>query len=179
MPVLTDIKRQLEIENTDWDLILNDIISRVFSAADIEMNLNYSLVTGYTQYWDGDKKTLYFDYVNIRDYVVTDDDVALVEGRDDDYVIYPERGWMRSVASAFTSGYRIIKAVYNAGFGEDDYPMDLRSALIKQITHEFRRRKDSGLTSVSYQDGSVQKFKIDEWLSDVQKILNKKKRFGF
>lgn len=176
MPVLTDIKRQLELNDTSWDAILGDIISKVFSAADSAMSLNHSLVTGYTQYWDGGIKTLYFDYVNIRDYVVTDDDVAMVQGRDEDYVIYPERGYMKSVGATFTEGYRIIKAVYNAGYGEDDYPMDLRSALIKQIIHEFRRRKDSGLTSVTYPDGSVSKMIIDEWLPDVEKILIKKGR---
>ncbi len=164
MPVIVDVKRQLEITTDDWDAILNDLISKIFSNADITMKIKYSLVTGYTQYWDGDKKTLYFDYVNIRDCVVTDDDVALVEGRDEDFVIYPERGFMKSVGEKFTSGYRIIKAVYNGGFGEDDYPMALRSSLIKQIIHEFRRRKDSGLTSVQYPDGSVNKFIVDDWL---------------
>lgn len=181
MPVLVDIKRQLEILNTDWDTILRDIISEVFSAADEYMNVKFSLVQGasggaYTQYWDGGRKTLYFDYVNVRDCVVTDDDVELVQGRDEDYVIYPERGFMKSVADEFTEGARIIKAVYNGGYGEDDLPMELRSKLIKQVKHEFRRRKDSGLTSVSYPDGSVSKFVIDDFLSDVKRTLNKKRR---
>ena len=181
MPVLVDIKRQLEITNEDWDDILNDIISRVFSQADIKMRLRYSLVTGYTQYWDGGKKTLYFDYVNVRDCVITDevDEIDLIEGRDEDYVIYPERGYMKSVADTFHEGYRSIKAVYNGGYGEDDYPMELRSALIKQIIHEFRRRKDSGLNSVQYPDGSVNKFIIDDWLTDVAAILRMHSRTWF
>jgi len=177
MSIIIDVKRQLEVTSNDWDDILNDIIDRIFSNADTEMNVKYSLVMDYTQYWDGGKKTLYFDHVNIGDCAVTDDDVALVEGREEDYVLYTERGYMKSTAAEFTEAPRVIKAVYNAGYGIGSYPDDIRTALTKQVIHDFRRRKDTGLSSLSYPDGSVSKVTVDEWLPDVQKILNKKKRY--
>lgn len=57
-------------------------------------------------------------------------------------------------------------------------PKDLKRALIKQITYAFRRRKDLGLMSVTSPDGTISKMSVDEWLPDVEKVLNKYKRYS-
>ena len=57
-------------------------------------------------------------------------------------------------------------------------PKDLKRALIKQITYAFRRRKDLGLMSVTSPDGTISKMSVDEWLSDVEKVLGKFKRYS-
>ena len=42
-----------------------------------------------------------------------------------------------------------------------------------QVAYEFKRRKDKGLSNVQYQDGSVAKFDIQEWLPDVKEKLSR------
>lgn len=176
MPILTELKEELQITNTSFDDELGRIINSVLANADTEMKVKYSAVTGNVQYWDGGVKTLYFDYVNISNLVLTDDDDVLVEGRDEDFVLYSGRGYMKSTSDAFTSGLKIIAATYDGGYDEDDLPTDLREQLKNQMKFEFRRRKDLGLSNVTYPDGSVNKFVVDNWLPSVQRVLNSKRR---
>ena len=56
-----------------------------------------------------------------------------------------------------------------------DFTPGIERKLCVQISYEFRRRHDAGLSSVSYPDGSVQKYDIGEWLPDVKNVLMRKK----
>lgn len=57
--------------------------------------------------------------------------------------------------------------------GQDDLPPVLERPLCKQIAYEFRRRKDLGLSSLTVGDGNVQKYPVDEWLPQVQQVLDR------
>jgi len=70
----------------------------------------------------------------------------------------------------------IIKVQYDGGYTPDTLPKDLRRAILQQIAYEFRRRKDPGLTSVTFPDGSINKFSINEFLPSVEKILDRYRR---
>jgi len=61
----------------------------------------------------------------------------------------------------------------------DNPPLSLKRACLMQVTYEFRRRKDLGLSSTTYTDGTVNKFQIDEFLPAVEKILQRHKFFSF
>jgi hypothetical protein len=54
-----------------------------------------------------------------------------------------------------------------------NFDTTLERAVCKQIAYEFNRRKDLGLSSVSYPDGSVSKYEIEEFLPSVRKILER------
>lgn len=56
-------------------------------------------------------------------------------------------------------------------------PTALNFPLMKQINFEYRRKADPGLSSVSYPDGSVAKFVVDEWLPSVKKVLDRHTTF--
>ena len=54
---------------------------------------------------------------------------------------------------------------------------DLKRACAEQCTYEWKRRNDRGLSSVSFANGSVNKYQVEEWLTKVEKILNRYKRY--
>jgi len=57
-----------------------------------------------------------------------------------------------------------------------EVPKAINDAVAKQVTYEFRRRKDIGLQSQSFPDGSVNKFDTGEWLKGVSETLNGARR---
>lgn len=57
-----------------------------------------------------------------------------------------------------------------------DFTSTIERKLCIQIAYEFRRRHDAGLSSVTYPDGSVNKYDIGEWLPDVKKVLFRYRR---
>ena len=56
-----------------------------------------------------------------------------------------------------------------------EIPSVLQFYLCRQINHDYRRKRDPGLSSVSYPDGSVSKFSVSTWLSSVKRILDRHK----
>ena len=58
-------------------------------------------------------------------------------------------------------------------------PAELLRPLAKQVSYEFRRKKDPGLQSTSFPDGSVNKFSDDEWLPDVLGAIQRHMHFDF
>lgn len=179
MPILTDLKTALEITNTNFDTILQMVIDCVKAEAWEYMDISYEPITDYEEYFDGGTRDIYLKHANISGLAIELDGSPLVEGNEEDYVFYSNISLVRSVAGEFTSGLKIIKVTYIGGYVEDDIPEPVRRKLIKQMEYEFRRRKDPGLSSVTYPDGSVNKFSIDEWLPDVKEVLKRKKRYMF
>lgn len=179
MSILDDLKIVLEITNTNFDTILEMIIDNVKAAANEYMNISFDPVINYEQYFDGGICDLYLDHANISGLVVELDGSPLVEGNDQDYVFYSNISLVRSTTGEFINGLKILQATYTGGYDEDNIPEPIRRRLIKQMEYEFRRRKDPGLSSVTYPDGSVNKFIIDEWLPDVKEVLRRRKRYIF
>ena len=62
-----------------------------------------------------------------------------------------------------------VQVTYTGGY--ETIPADLEKATAVQVAYEFRRRKDLGLTRVSFPDGTVQKM-ADWLLPEVKAVLS-------
>lgn len=179
MTILADLKTMLEISGTDFDTILGNIIDGIKEEAYQYMDIKYDAIVDNIQYFDGGESIYYLDHANVSSLSLSFDGTAMVAGNDQDYVLYPDRGKIKIVDGPLDEGFRLLVATYSGGYAEDSIPNPLRSKLIKQMGYEFRRRKDPGLSSVSYPNGGVSKYSIDEWLNDVKAVLDKYKRMIF
>ena len=72
-----------------------------------------------------------------------------------------------------------IKIEYEGGYdpievlnGEFPVPYDLKLAFIRQVQYDIKRRKDIGLTSVTFKDGNINKMPLVELLPQVEATLN-------
>ena len=78
----------------------------------------------------------------------------------------------------------LIEAVTDAMFEYIDDPdyditspsLSIQRACAKQCTYEYRRRNDLGLSSVTFKDGNVNKYEVNELLPEVKTVLYRKKK---
>jgi len=176
--ILADVKTLLGppvSTTTDHDATLGIIIPGVLDSADEYMEVAYQQVNDRVAYFDGGAKTIYLPHSNASNVSVYENDILLAS---DEYVVYPEAGKIQvsSLKYKFRSGRRNLRVIYDGGYAEDSIPAALRRKLLKQITYEFRRRNDPGLSSVAAPDGTVQKFDVGEWLKDVEAELERRRR---
>jgi hypothetical protein len=190
MTMLADAKTLLGGDvatGTTHDTLLSDIIEGILAEADEYMEAGYRKAAGAIAYFDGGKGTIYLPHVNVTVSSIEVDGSAIAAT---EYTVYPESGRVRYGGSGlsgfvfateasggrFPSGMRSVKVTYDGGYEEDDYPASLRRKLLKQVSYEFRRRNDPGLSAVSFPNGSVQKYAINEWLPDVEAELKRRRR---
>jgi len=160
----------------NYDGLLEDIIAGVLEEADEFMDASCQRQEDAEAWFDGGEKVLYLPHFNVSGVAVYENGVIVSS---DDYAVYPGTGMAAGKIVAdtpFRRGNRNVKVVYDGGYEENDYPKALRRKLLKQVSYEFRRRSDPGLSAVSYPDGTVQKFAIGEWLPDVEEVLLRRRR---
>lgn len=193
---LDDIKHRLGISDsdTDHDELLNTIIAGIEGIFD-----NYTrrkliqTAADVTEYYTGDceyLKLLRYPVISITsvkeswDYNFDDTD-ALTEDTDYRILNSGRTGMLFRAYGSWLKREDSIQIVYRGGYApagtspaadETALPAEIREAAIEQASFLYKRKDDIGLTSVSYDGGSISKFAAIKPLPQVAQILDSYKR---
>lgn len=146
-------------KTTDEDTaIIEMLIDGVSSEFSAYTGRNLMTATYTNETYDGDgMHWLYLkNYPVTANLAVVEDDIALTAGNENDYLAYNTEGRLYRVDDVWYYGPKTIQVTYTAGYSNSTLPYDIKIAALKQIAHEYGQysRKDWGLDSVSYPDGS-------------------------
>lgn len=178
MTIQADAKTLMELTDTTFDALLDLIVPGVLADAEDFIGIKFQAATSIVEYFDGGGSMLLLGYFNPSSVVVTENDVLVPSSEYEVYASFPSARVQLLYGHKFRRGTRNIKVTYAGGYDEDAIPTALRSKLLKQITYEFRRRRDPGLSSVSFPDGTINKFATGEWLPDVEAALGRLRRIA-
>jgi hypothetical protein len=188
LTTLSRVKALLETQETQWDDLLGELIAGVSARAagycnrDFEHKEREELHAGSGRY-------LYLKGLPTAA-------ITSIHGSDtwewDEGNLIPSdhyqllgAGMVAYRFGVWPYGPQALKVAYTGGYhqpmGEGEQPPegytpvpdDLEMAVRSQVAYDFRRRKDIGLESVSFPDGSIQKMSSGEFLPAVKQVLDR------
>ena len=176
---LADTKVYLNEDSSNFDTILEMLINSISTLFDTYTDRDQlKEKTDTTLYLDGNGER----EINLPRWpitsitAVTEDDLILTEGKDEDYILYTEEGYLYKNGGDWTKNRKGIKlSSYKAGFAT--VPKDLQLACMKQVAKEWKRqdKQEWGEASRSFGEGSIS-ISIDELLDDVKATLDRYRR---
>jgi len=177
------------LTETDWDGLINELIGAVSERCASYCNRDFENKSR-VEYHDGGGRYLYLMGLPVVGSITS------IYGSDtwewasgdlinvDDYFLHAS-GMVGYRYGAWPYGPKALKVTYTGGYGSffegegsppEGYnppPDDLEMAARSQVAYDFNRRKDVGLESVSFPDGSIQKVNSGEFLPSVKAVLNR------
>jgi len=176
LTTLSQVKALLELVETDWDGLLEELIVAVSGRGGTYCNREFEQKER-VEYHDGGGRYLYLKglpVVEITSIHASDtwewDEGSLVPA---DHYQLLNAGMVAYRFGAWPYGPQALKVAYTGGYAADAIPADLEMAVRTQTAYDFKRRKDIGLESVSFPDGSIQKVSSGEFLSMVKQVLDR------
>lgn len=190
---LDDVKGRLGISLTDHDTVITRIIAgtgKIFDSycqrplllTAAEVIEDYTGAGCYLQL----RRYPIISITSIKEAIDYDFDAADELVEDDDYRIMNGgvNGILCRIYACWPSTPDAIRVIYRGGFaaadavlgeGETALPDDIREAAIEQACLFFKRKDDLGLSSVSFEGGSIQKFNNLDLLPFVRDTLDRYK----
>jgi hypothetical protein len=188
---LSDIKDRLGIVVTDYDAAISRIINGVESLFDSYTGRSLIITAAdITEYYTGCGPSLQvrrFPIVSLTSIkesisyefdagslLITDQDYRIITGGKFGIIQRLWTGWLDvpdSIEVIYRGGYCSADVV--PGEGETALPSDLREAAIEQAIFIWKRKDDLGLSSVSAEGGSINKFSDMDLLPMVKRILDR------
>ena len=176
LTTLSQVKALLELAETDWDGLLEEVIAAVSQRAGTYCNREFEHKER-VEYHDGGGRYLYLKGLPVIS-------ISAIHGSDtwewDEGSLVPadhyqllNAGMVAYRFGAWPYGPKALKVTYTGGYAGDGVPADLEMAVRTQAAYDFKRRKDIGLESVSFPDGSIQKVSSGEFLSMVKQVLDR------
>jgi len=176
LTTLSQVKALLELAETDWDGLLEELIAAISQRVGTYCNREFERQER-VEYHDGGGRYLYLKCLPVTE-------IASVHGSDtwewDESSLVPadhcqllNAGMVAYRYGTWPYGPQALRVTYTGGYAEDAVPADLEMAVRTQAAYEFKRRKDIGLESVSFPDGSIQKVSSGEFLSMVKQVLDR------
>jgi hypothetical protein len=176
LTTLTGVKALLELTEADWDALVKELIGAVSERCASYCNRDFASKSR-VEYHDGGGRYLY-----LRGLPVVS--IASIHGSDTwewasgdlidsgDHYLHSS-GMVGYRSGAWPYGPKSLKVTYTGGYAVNGVPDDLEMAARTQVAYDFNRRKDVGLESVSFPDGSIQKVNSGEFLPSVKAVLNR------
>jgi len=188
LTTLAKVKALLELTETDWDSLINELIGAVSQRSASYCNRDFERKSR-TEYHDGGGQYLYLKGLPVAA-------IESIHGSDTweweagnlipagDYQLL-SAGMVAYRYCPWPYGYKALKVTYTGGYdafyegegsppeGYNPVPDDLEMAARTQVAYDFNRRKDVGLESVSFPDGSIQKVNSGEFLPSVKAVLDR------
>jgi hypothetical protein len=185
LTTLARMKALLETQEAQWDELLDSLIAAVSARASNHCNRSFVKAERVELHNGGGL------YLYLRGLPV--DSIASIHGSDawewDEGTLIPAdhyqlfgAGMVAYRFGAWPYGPKALKVTYTGGYdafsenppqGYNPPPDDLEMAVRTQVAYDFRRRKDIGLESVSFPDGSIQKMSSGEFLRAVKEVLDR------
>jgi hypothetical protein len=188
LTTLSQVKAMLELTESDWDALIEELIAAVSGRTGTYCDRNFEQQER-EEYHDGGGQ-----YVYLRGLPVAE--ISAIYGSDtwewdegnlippDCYQLLPA-GMVAYRSGPWPYGPKALKVTYTGGYnsspaeGEEEpegytpIPADLEMATRTQVAYDFKRRKDIGLESISFPDGSIQKVNSGEFLPSVKSVLDR------
>ena len=187
LTTLTRLKALLEQPEDDWDGLITELIGAVSQRCASYCNRDFASRER-VEYHDGGGQYLYLKGLPVAS-------ITSIYGSDTweweagnlipagDYQLL-SAGMVAYRYGAWPYGPKALKVTYTGGYdafytgatppeGYNPPPDDLEMAARSQVAYDFNRRKDVGLESVSFPDGSIQKVNSGEFLPSVKAVLNR------
>ena len=191
---LDDVKTRLGLANSDSDVIISAIIPGITSM--FESYCDRPLLAGdsdVTEYYSGNS-----DYLQVKRYPLIaiaslkeaysyDFAAAVAMTANTDYRIISDgiKGIIMRLSVAWSPFPDSIQVIYRGGYcpagqalgdGEHALPDDLREAAIQQACLIYKRKDDIGLSSISFDGGSIAKNEKIDLLPLVRETLKRYRR---
>jgi hypothetical protein len=188
LTTLAKVKTLLELTETDWDGLINELIGAVSERCASYCNRDFENKSR-VEYHDGGGRYLYLMGLPVVGSITS------IYGSDTwewasgdligaDYYFLHAFGMVGYRYGAWPYGPKALKVTYTGGYftfysgdkppeGYNPPPDGLEMAARTQVAYDFNRRKDVGLESVSFPDGTIQKVSSGEFLPSVKAVLNR------